>query len=271
MFEIIKTELKLSNQSEKTIEAYIFHNKKFIEYIKKKPQQVTTDDVKKYISYLMDKGNSTRTIRLAIAALKCYYQNIMKRNIIKNIHRPKLEKTIPAVLENNEIMKMIEVTKNPKHKLLITLLYSSGVRISEALKLKKENLNLEKKYLFVKSGKGKKDRFTKLSDKFIEQYLSYEKEISNYLFESSFNKNKPITIRTAEMIIENSARLAGIQKPVYPHMIRRTFATHLIDNGTQIHLVSSMLGHSHIETTKNSYIKFRTSHLDNIKSPMDAV
>lgn len=271
MFEVISKELKLSNVSEKTIEAYLFHNKKFIDYINKKPQQVTTEDIKKYILHLMNKNEKTTSIRLSIAALNYYYSKILKRNIMKTIRRPNLEKTIPEILEKEQILQMINVTKNSKHKLLITLLYSSGVRISEALKLKKEDLNLEKKHLIVRSGKGKKDRFTKLSDKFIEQYLSYEKNISTFLFESSYTSNKPITIRTAEMIINNSARLAGINKQVYPHMIRRTFATHLLDNGTQLHIISNMLGHSHIETTKNAYIKFRTSHLENVQSPMDAV
>lgn len=271
MFEVLIQELKLSNQSEKTIEAYLYHNQKFINYINKKPQQVTTDDVKNYVAYLMDKGEKMTSIRLSIAALNFYYRKILKRNIMKHIQRPKLEKTIPEILEKEQILKMIEVTKNHKHKLLINLLYSSGVRISEALKLKKQDINIEKRILFVNSGKGKKDRFTKLSDNFIDLYNSYKNNISNFLFESFYNQNRPITIRTAEMIIENAARNAGITKSVYPHMIRRSFATHLLDNGTQLHIISNMLGHSNIETTKNAYIKFRTSHLENVRSPMDAV
>ena len=268
MFNTMVQELKIRNDSKKTIDAYIFHNKKFLDFTKKTPQYITSDDVKNYILHLMKKQNSTRTIRLAISALSFYYTKILKRNVMKNIHRPKLEQTIPQILEKENILKMIDATKNLKHKLLINLLYSSGVRISEALKLKKEDINIEKKMLFVKQGKGKKDRQTILSERFLKDYLIYEKDVSNYIFESSYNKNQPISIRTAQLILENAAIKAGLKTHTYPHMMRRSFATHLYENGTKITDIQALLGHSDIKTTL-IYTRISSAHLQNIASPID--
>lgn len=269
MFEVLVTEMKLRNDSHRSIEAYVYHNKKFIEFIKKKPQEVTNDDVRNYLIHLMQKNVKPRTTRLIISALKFYYSKILKRNLMKEVTRPKVPKTIVKILDQDDILKMINVTKNIKHKLLIELLYSSGVRISEALNVKKEDILLEKKFLIVRQGKGKKDRITLLSDKFLKDYVIYNTQVKTYLFESSYNAGKPISVRTAEMIIENSARLAGITKSVHPHMLRASFATHSLNNGVELYKISSLIGHTHIDTTRKAYICMNTRMYDGVKSPLD--
>ncbi len=265
MFETMIIELKLANVSPKTIDAYLFHNKRFLNFIRKKPQEVTTWDVKSYLLDMRVKQMSPRTIRLAIFSLKYYYQKILKRNIMRSIQKPKIPQQLPRILEKEEIVKMIDTIENPKHKLLISLIYSAGLRVSEAVKMKREDIFEDRRLAIVKAGKGRKDRYTILSNHFLDLLKNY-RCYSEYLFPG---RKTHLSARSAELILENAARKAGIKRNVFPHRLRASFATHLIDEGTDISLVSQLLGHSSINTTKNSYIRSKTSHFDRVKSPLD--
>ena len=267
MFEVLREEMILENDSKKSIDAYVYHNKKFLEFAKKKPHQVTNEDVRKYLLHLNMNSAKPTTIRLAISALTKYYRKIMKRNIMKDFSRSRLPKKIVKTLKREEIIKMIEVTTNSKHRLLIELIYSAGLRVGEAVRIRKEDILEKENGAIIRQGKGKKDRFVKLSDRFLNDYSDYQ--VSDYLFESSYNKGKHISIRTAELIIINAAKKAGVEKNVYPHMLRASYATHLLNNGVPLHDISALLGHSNIETTRKAYINMDTRRFENIKSPLD--
>lgn len=263
----MRAELRLAGYSDRTTKTYLYNVEKFFEFIQKKPQEVTQHDVKLYLTYLLDKGCKERTVNLAISSVKFYFEQIMKRKLFSNIKRLKLPKNIPTVLSKEEIKAMILNTRNTKHKLLIELLYSSGLRVSEAVKIKIIDMDFNDKYGLIR-GKGKKERFVILSEKFVldmDNYLKQRKEDSIYLFNS---RKGHYSIGTAQKIVKEAAKRAGIRKNVFCHALRSSFATHLIENKTEEGVVQKLLGHSRRETTR-CYIKSSNSFIKDVTSPLD--
>jgi len=276
MLQKLETELKLRNFSDKTISSYKFHNQKFLDFIKKQPEEISEDDIKSYLAYLIsDKKLKPASVNLAMCTLRFFYEKIMEKDVFKKIDSIKLEKKIPVVLTKDEIKQLLASIKNKKHKLLIETMYSSGLRVSEAVSLKLEDLNLNEKIGKV-VGKGRKDRLIILSNTLIdhvERYQKYreKKKInSEYLFPSNKDKSKPITVRQAQKIINKTAEKAKLNKRVFCHALRSSFATHLLEAGTDIRMIQELLGHSSIATTQR-YTKVSTKQLKKIRSPLDAL
>jgi len=270
LIEKLKTELQIRGFSEKTIKAYVFHNQRFLDFIKKNPDEISEDDVKSYMAYLMaERKQKPSSVNLVLSSLKFMYQEIMKKRIFDGIKSPKNEKKLPTVLTRDEISKMIKALKNGKHRLLIEFMYSSGLRVSECVSIKIKDLNLHEKMGIVKSGKGKKDRNIILSKKLVydlERYLNKRKDENPYVFPV---KDKHISVRQAQKIVHEAAKRAGIQKRVFCHALRSSFATHLLENGTDIRIIQELLGHSNIQTTER-YTKVSTAQLKKVISPFDA-
>ncbi len=263
------TELKLRGFSDKTIEAYTLHNKKFLEYIKKNPEEVNEDDIKDHISYLISNKNSPRSLALKKAALKFFYDEILKKNIV-NLKTPKIPKSIPAVLTKEETKRLIDNARNYKTKLIIQLLYSSGLRLSELRNLKINDLELEEKIGWVRKGKGSKDRIFILSNLIVKELKDYIQTLDKnevYLFPG---KNNVLSSRNIQKIIENSAKKAGIKKRVTPHTLRHSFATHLLEDGIDIRYIQSLLGHASIATTE-IYAHVSKEKIKAIKNPLDTL
>jgi integrase/recombinase XerD len=271
MLDKLETELKIRGFSQKTISAYLFHNQKFLDFIKKKPEEVNQDDIKKYIAYLMaDKSYRPSSVNLALCCLRFFYEKVLEQDIFKKIESPKPEKKIPIVLTKEEIRQMIQSTENKKHRLLIEFLYSSGLRVSEAVNMKIDELDLDEKIGAVRAGKGMKDRLIILSNNLIEhlkKYVAKRKDTNPYVFPAK-SENKPITIRQAQKIVKKAAFRAGIKKRVFCHALRSSFATHLLESGTDIRIIQELLGHSNLQTTQR-YTKVSTEQLKKVRSPLD--
>jgi integrase/recombinase XerD len=267
----LEIELKLRNLSPNTIKFYLTYNKKFLDYIKKEPEQITQQDIKEYLSFLFSKNLKASSINLILSSLKFFYAEILKKKIFTDIKPPKIEKKLPTVLTKEEVKRLIEATKNKKHRLLIEFLYSSGLRASEAVSFKVPDLDLNEKMGIVKLGKGKKDRNIILSESFIKHLKEYleNKQESEYLFPSK-NKENHLTVRMAQRIVNDSAKRAEIKKRVFCHALRSSFATHLLESGTDIRYIQTLLGHSSIATTER-YTKVSTEQLKKIKSPLDSL
>lgn len=283
----LETELKIRGFTNQTIKTYLYHNQKFLNFVnspeyyseyqktlvskgsKRTPQDITNKDLKAYLAFLRsDKGLSNASTNLAISALKYFYFTILKKNIFDEIEHPPKRKKLPVVLTKDEIKQMIDLTKNKKHKLLIELLYCSGVRVSEAVNLRVKDVHIDEKEAFIKYGKGEKERFVKLSNAFLKHLQSYLKKHSGtYIF--TYRK-KPITPRQAQRIVKNAAKRANITKKVFCHALRSSFATHLLDSGTDIRVIQELLGHEHLETTQ-IYTKVSKKHLIDVKSPHDTL
>jgi len=269
MLKKLETELKLRGFTDKTISTYLFHNQKFIDFIKKKPEQVTQDDVKLYLAHLMsEKQYKPGSVNLALSCLRFFYLEVLEKNIFTKIKAPKTEKKLPTVLTMAEVKKLIAAPKNFKHVLLIEMMYSSGLRVSECVRLKINDLELDEKMGTVRGGKGRKDRLIILSEALIEhvkKYLKKRKDNNPYLFPV---KDRHISIRMAQKIINEAAKKTDIKKRVFCHALRSSFATHLLESGTDIRVIQELLGHANLQTTER-YTKVSTEQLKKVRSPLD--
>lgn len=270
--EIIKklaVELKIRGFSKKTVDAYTSHINLFHSFIKKPLDQVTEDDVKEYMAYLRDKPQKPASINLALSAIKFLYKHIFKTTRIESISGVKKELKDPLVLTKEEVSLLFNSINNQKHKLLFQLMYSSGLRVSECVSLKKDDLDLKEGVIRVKLGKGKKDRTTKLADSLIDSLKGYmhADETSDYMFPG---KSGHITIKLAQKVIKQAAKKSGLKKRVFCHMLRASFATHLHQSGVDSRTIQVLLGHSDLATTQR-YTKVSLDQIKNIKSPIDTL
>jgi len=268
-FDALKKELEIRNFSQKTVKAYLFYNTDLVRYCQKDPTAITESDIKDYLWYLLKQRQvSAATARLAQNAIKFYYRQVKKRRFYFSFRLPKGEKKLPVVLSKEEVNLLLAAVSNQKHKLILSLMYSAGLRVSEVVKLKVEDIDFDNRILWVRQGKGKKDRQTIISEKLIAdlQNLISKKELGQYLFPGQ----KPYThlaIRSAEMIFANALDKAGIKKLATCHSLRHSFATHLLENGTDIRYIQTLLGHKSLMTTQ-IYTRVTNKFLSQIKSPL---
>lgn len=269
MLKKLEIEMKLRGFSEITIKNYLRHNNLFLTFIKKEPEKINEDDVKSYLAYLLsEKKIKPASASLTLSALRFFYKEVLEKDIFAKIKTPKLEKKIPTVLTKDEVKALLNALENKKHRLLVELLYSAGLRVSEAVKIKVDDFDFNEKMGKVRSGKGRKDRHIILSTNLIEsikKYLAKREENSEYLFPS---KDRFMSIRMAQKIVNKGAKKAGIKKRVFCHALRSSFATHLLEAGTDIRVIQELLGHSSIATTQR-YVNVSTAELKKVKSPLD--
>jgi integrase/recombinase XerD len=264
----VEIELKISKNSPHTIKNYLKNNKELVEFFSKKPEEINEDDLKEYISEKLT-SKSSMSLILFLSAIKYAYSNVLKKDITLNIKRPKRERRLPNVLTQEEIKKMIDICSNKKSKLMISLLYACGFRVSELTNLKIEDLNLEENIGFVRQAKGKKDRIFNipvfLKEDLITQVSKQKEKKESYLFSGPKGN---LTSRNLQKIVSINAKRAKIEKKVHPHTLRHSFATHLLESGTDIRKIQELLGHADLSTTQ-IYTHISVEELKKIKSPID--
>ena len=261
----LETEIKISKLSPYTLRNYMDSNKKLIEHANKQPDQIEQQDIKNFLADEMDDKSSSSTI-LFLAAIKFAYSSILGKDPTTRIKRPKNEKKIPIVLTKQEVNHLINSSETIKSKLILQLLYSSGLRVSEIVNLKPNDLDFNENIGWVRGGKGKKDRMfiisiklSKKLEKFIKRHPDW-----NYLF----SRDKPLTTRNIQKIVQLITKKSGIQKSIHPHTLRHSFATHLLENGVDIRKIQVLLGHSSLTTTQ-IYTHVSSAELKKISSPLD--
>jgi integrase/recombinase XerD len=271
IFKKLETELKLRGFSKQTSKMYLFYNQKFFEYIEKPPEEITDDDIKEFLAFkISDDSLSYASIALIKASLKFFYTEMLGKNIV-TIKTPKASKKLPVVLSRKEIKDLIANTLNQKHRLLIELLYSTGLRLSECINLKYSDLDLDEYIGWVRMGKGAKDRIFIISDIFKNDLLDFKEKTcpksEDYIFTVNGRKMSPRGIQYA---IKVSAKRAGIEKDVHVHTLRHSFATHLLENGVDIRKIQKLLGHSNLQTTQ-IYTQVSSEEIKKIRSPLDVL
>ncbi len=266
--EKLKQALVFRGFSKKTIISYMYNSEKFLNYLDKSSLKCDKSSVREYFQKLHDKNYDLNTIRLIKASLDFLIKNVFKYDFaIKEIPYPKRKKTLPKVLSKEEIKIIFNETKNHKYKLILKMLYSSGIRLNELINLKREDIDPNRKTILVKQGKGKKDRITLLSENLSKELFDYILKTNfktKYLFES--NREKKYSQKSIQKILEKASY--KLNKKVTPHMLRHSFATHLLEQGTDIRHIQKLLGHSNLETTQ-IYTKVANTDLLKIKSPLD--
>jgi len=268
MLEKLENELKIRGYSPETRKAYIKYNKNFLFFAKKDPSIVIVDDVKAYLGYLIsDKQLSARSVNLARSALLFYYNEVLGKGFT-NIKTPKIAKHLPTVLSKEEVKEIIRNAGSRKSKLMIKMLYASGLRVSELVNMRVNQLELDKKTAWVRGGKGAKDRLVILSDRLVKDLKKYlEKHDSDYLFPG---RRGALTTRNVQQIVSSVAKKSSIKKRVTPHTLRHSFATHLLENGTDIRLIQELLGHADLSTTQ-IYTHVSDEAKRKVKSPLDTI
>jgi integrase/recombinase XerD len=261
----IESELRLQGSSERTIKIYIHRNIDFLDFIKKQPRYITTDDIKLYLSDLIKKGNTNPSIALAKSSLKFFYDKLLKKGIFtEDIPKTPKERKLPSVLTKEEINNILDNSHLSRAKLATEFMYSSGLRVSECASLKWNDLDLNERTGHLKRGKGGKDRMIILSVKLVEDLKIWPKE-GEYVFQG--RNGNHITTRTLHRDVKQLLKDLS-NKNVYPHLLRHSFATHLLEDGYDLRVIQELLAHENLETTQ-IYTKVSTKTLKGVKSPRD--
>jgi len=264
--------LELMKYSGNTIRSYIRNLEAFMRFRKDLPLQERDEStVQDYLAMLSRNGKSESALNIALNAIKFYYEtvcNMPKR--LYSIRRPRKRQQLPKVLAKQEIAKMIRQTSNIKHRCLLSLMYSSGLRRGEVCKLKLTDIDSNRMTIFVRDSKGKKDRVTILSESLLDELREYYRQYrpKDYLFENS--KQAALSPETVSKLVRQAAYRAKIKKRVTPHMFRHSFATHLLESGTDLRYIQTLLGHSSTKTTE-IYTQVAINNITQIKSPLDSL
>jgi len=266
-FDRLSLELKLRNFSQKTVKAYQFRVNRFLSSIGKPSVEVSDLEIKEYVAGLLDR-EEPESVSQAISALKFFYLSVHKRDLV--IPYPERPRSLPEVLTVEEVRRLLSAEDNLRHRLLLELLYGCGLRVSEAVKLPWDQVNFEEGLLTVREGKGRKDRHVMLPVSIrakLKSYLDARSDDSPYVFNT---RSGHLHVKSAQNIVEDAARRAGIKKNVTPHTLRHSYATHLLEAGTDIRIIQRLLGHSDIKTTQ-VYTQISTQLIKNVRSPLDSV
>lgn len=236
--------------------------------------EITIEQFKKYLhQQITVKGVSVSYVNQSISAFKIFQVSILSREWEPlKIQRPRREKKLPIILSVNEVERLIVATKNVKHKAILMLAYSSGLRKMELIQMKPSAIDSERMQVHVVQGKGKKDRYTLLSPKVLELLRFYYKNErpKTFLFEAQGNKGKALADRTIDAIIKKSSQKAGIKKDISFHTLRHCFATHLLESGVNLRLIQSFLGHTSIKTT-SIYLHLANINPASVVSPLESM
>ncbi len=271
--ELIKKfrqELVVTGYSKRTLEIYLSYVEDFFCFINKNGDLADRSDVVGFLAYKKESSDAKgSTLALVHSALKYFYHVYLKSKILEDIKKPKKSKKIPIVLTQEEIRRLLSAIDKRRDRLIIEFIYSTGSRVSEVVNLKVNQLEMDEGIATIRGGKGDKDRIVILSRNWIKEInrtLSRRKIPTEYVF-CKGNGTK-LSVDTVQRIVKLAANKAEIKKHVSPHVLRHSFATHLLEKGESIRKIQELLGHADLSTTQ-IYTKVSTEELKKVKSPMD--
>ena len=270
--QIFNRYLSSKRYSPNTIKVYSDSMSTFLRYFSMKDTtDISNDDLIDFNNNYILKNNFSASFQNQVVnAVKLYFSAIQHKKIdVELIHRPRREKLLPNVLSKEEVKAILNSLSNEKHKIMLSMIYACGLRRSELLNMKPNDILSDRKLILIKQSKGKKDRIVPLSTILLEQLRKYYKiyRPNVYLFEGQ-NKGEKYSARSLELVFKKSLRLAKVSKPVTLHWLRHSYATHLLENGTDLRFIQELLGHKSSKTTE-IYTHVSTKSIEHIKSPFD--
>ena len=264
-------DLQLRNYSDRTIKAYLRCVSQFAQHFGKSPDQLGPPHIREYQLYLIkQKQCSWAVFNQTVCALRFFYSTTLGcKEMIEEIPYPRFEKRLPVVLSQTEVAALLQAVNNVKHRALLTTLYATGLRVSEVTNLVVTDIDSNRMVVQVRQGKGRKDRFVMLSPNLLTLLRQYWKvyQPRHWLFPGR-NPDRPINDATAYRICQQAARAAKLSKSVSPHCLRHSFATHLLEAGTDLRTIQLLLGHRNLKTTA-VYLHVSTLALRSTTSPLD--
>lgn len=268
---ITKTGLR-QGLSKNTLETYSHCVEKFFHICCKNPYDLRKQDILEFIDRMIERNTPGNTINVYVNALKFFYEQVLHRRLTINIPIQKVPRRLPHFLQKEEVTLVLEHIENRKHRLMIALLYGTGMRVSELIHLKVQDFVFSSNYGWVRQGKGKKDRLFIIPEKLreeLQQYIQQENiSTEDWLFCGW--KNAHYSDQSVREILKVAQGKAQLKQHVHPHMLRHSFATHFIENGYSVMELQPLLGHSKIETTM-VYLHCASPKLLNVKSPFDSL
>lgn len=269
----LNEQLVLSGFSEKTIKTYISHSRRFLEFFNISIDQLTKDHVQKYMYVLLNERNNSHSyVNQALSSIKFLYKYVlMKGNVLYEILRPKREKKLPNVLSEKEVIEILNSVENKKHKAILFVIYSAGLRIGEVIRLKVNDIDSKRMMIHIRQGKGRKDRYTVLSDTALKILREYVKEYKpkDWLFPGG-KEGHYLHDRSVQKVFKKACEKAKINKNATVHTLRHSFATHLLEGGTDLRYIQELLGHSSSKTTE-VYTHVSKKSISKIESPLDRI
>ena len=267
--ELHKTEreLKIKNYSPKTLKSYLYGLREYFSFKGNNFTELDQENIRDFLLYCEKKHISSQSRNLFLNAIKFYYRNVVKNSQKIEIQSAKKPKSLPTVLSRVEVNRILESPKNAKHKLLLSLAYGAGLRVSEVIALKVQDLDFEELTVHIKRAKGQKDRISVMPESLVDSLknLVAGKIATDLVFASE--RGGKLTTRTAQKVFENALRDSSVRKNATFHSLRHSFATHLLENGTDVRYVQELLGHQNIRTTQR-YTQVTNPKLKNIRSPL---
>lgn len=266
-----KHQLTLRNYSERTLKAYLNGLHIFLEYVRiNKIKYVSSSLLEEFFYHCKkDLNYSYSMMKQLLASVKFLYNDVLKEDINFDFNiKMKKPSRIPVVLSIQEVEILLKSFDNLKHKAIFTLLYSAGLRVGELLNLKVKDIDSNRMQIRIHQGKGQKDRYSILSEKVLALLRVYVKEYQpiEYLFEGQ--DGGQYSASSIQALMRKHKELCKITKKATPHTLRHSFATHLLDNGTDTRFIQELLGHKHISTTQ-VYTHVSSRSMKNIKSPIE--
>ena len=269
----MQIDMEIRGYSPVTIKYYLAHVSNFAKHFNKSPDLLGDKEIREYLHYcIMEKHLSEGSVNTIHSALKFFYTKTLDREWrSEKLSRIKERRRLPVVLSQSEVKAILDITANLKHKTILTTVYAAGLRVSEAAKLKVSDIDSSNMQIIIREGKGKKDRYTLLSELNLQLLREYWKRYTprTFLFPGKCPTG-PITARSIQRIFENAKNKAGIKKDASVHTLRHSFATHLLEAGTDICYIQRLMGHTSIQTTA-IYLHLRRMDLLNIKSPLETL
>jgi integrase/recombinase XerD len=264
-------EMSLRNFAPKTVELYVDNVAKFAKHFGQSPELLGQEQVREYLLHLVEQRKlAWGTYNQALAALRYLYRWVLQRgDVVRDIRGPRRVRHLPVVLSLEEVQRFLAAITSYKHRMILMTAYSAGLRISEVLSLQVKDIDPERMVILVRQGKRNKDRYTMLSPVLWEMLRHYcwSARPITFLFPSR-SPDKPVSVSQIQRVCRDAHATAGIDKEVTPHTFRHSFATHLLEAGTDLRVIQALLGHSNPQTTA-LYTRVSTKLIGSTQSPLD--
>lgn len=271
LYNKMERDLSLKNFARNTRMAYLQCCCRFVRYHMKSPTVLGTGDVKEYLAHLQSRGSGPETLRMNVAGLKFLYSvTLEKPAVVASIPWPKVPRKKPNILSGSEVENVLSAVVSLVPRMALMTAYGAGLRISEVCRLRVEDIDSNRGLIHVRLGKGKKDRYVMLSERLLGALRGYWAKVrppNGWLFPGRRGRASlsPEAVRRG---LKTAVSRAKLKKRVTPHSLRHSFATHLLELGTDIRTIQVLLGHASLSTTAR-YVQVSRAHIGSVKSPLD--
>ena len=270
--ERMLAELDLLGMSEKTKQGYVGCCRVFVAYFMKSPEQMGEREIREFLLHLVrDRRASPSSIGVYVAAIRFLYRRVLRNpEVVADLPRPKIPRRLPSVPSQEEVQAILNAIRSPKYRAMLTTVYGAGLRISEACRLRVEDIDSKRMVLHIREAKQAKDRLVAMGPRLLEtlrRYWATAKPRGPYLFPND-QSGQPVSNDAVRKVLKAALAELGFKKHLTLHSLRHGFATHLLEDGTDIRLIQALLGHSTIQTTAH-YTQVSTRNLRTVTSPLD--